>query len=486
MTDFVSKYQDQLTISFGLVFTILNAIFIYFFGITYFAILPFVLLIFFIAISAYDKLFFILTFLTPLSLTLTYFIPQISFNISLFTEPLLLTLLFILFIKFLIYHKINLSIIKHPISIAILFNLVWMLISASTSTMPIVSFKYLLSRLWFVIPMFFFGLTIFKQYKNIKIFLWAYAIGLFIVVIYSTIRLGQTSFLAKNAAHFVVKPFYNDHTAYGAITALITPVFWGLAFKANYNKPYKKIIAFIFAFAFTVGVILSYSRAAWIGLFIAFGVWVAVKLRIKFKYILITTVIIAAFLSAFWFQILDRLEKNRQDSSSNLSEHIMSITNVSTDASNLERLNRWYCAIEMFKEKPLTGWGPGTYQFQYAPFQLERMKTIISTDFGDVGNAHSEYLGPLAEQGVLGMFSVLWLALSIIISGLRIYKQSSDKEVRMLALSITLGFITYFIHGFMNNFLDTDKLAVPFFGFASILVAIDLYHKKKSITQPLA
>ena len=25
----------------------------------------------------------------------------------------------------------------------------------------------------------------------------------------------------------------------------------------------------------------------------------------------------------------------------------------------------------------------------------------------------------------------------------------------------TLAFISYFIHGFLNNFLDTDKLALP-------------------------
>ncbi len=480
MTDFVEKYQDSIVISFGFIFILINAFFIYYLGITYFVYVPFGLLILAVALISYDRLFFILTFLTPLSLTLTYFIPEISFNISLFTEPLLLMLLFILFAKFLLHHKIQLDIIKHPISVAVIFNLLWMLISASTSTLPVVSFKYLLSRLWFVIPLFFFGIVMFKEYKNIKIFLWAYAIGLFIVVIYSTIRLGQTSFLAKNAAHFVVKPFYNDHTAYGAITALITPVFWGLGIKAKY-KPNQKIVSLIFAFAFTLGVILSYSRAAWIGLLFTFGVWVVVKLRIKFTYLLTVSLLIGAFIFAFWFQILDRLEKNRQDSSSNISEHITSITNVSTDASNLERLNRWYCAIEMFKEKPITGWGPGTYQFQYAPFQLERMKTIISTDFGDVGNAHSEYLGPLAEQGIFGMLSMIWLAIAIIVSGLKIYKQSIDKEVRMLALGITLGFITYFIHGFMNNFLDTDKLAVPFFGFAAILVAIDLYHKDKQI-----
>ena len=85
------------------------------------------------------------------------------------------------------------------------------------------------------------------------------------------------------------------------------------------------------------------------------------------------------------------------------NERIESISNVSSDASNLERFNRWNSAIRMFQERPIQGWGPGTYAFCYAPFQDSKDLTIISTNFGDGGNAHSEYLGPLAEQGLFGM-----------------------------------------------------------------------------------
>jgi hypothetical protein len=41
-----------------------------------------------------------------------------------------------------------------------------------------------------------------------------------------------------------------------------------------------------------------------------------------------------------------------------------------------------------------------------------------------------------------------------------------------------LGLMTYYIHGIMNNFLDTDKLSVPFWGFTAIIVAIDIQTRK--------
>ena len=65
--------------------------------------------------------------------------------------------------------------------------------------------------------------------------------------------------------------------------------------------------------------------------------------------------------------------------------------------------------VAMFEERPVFGWGAGTYQFEYARFQRSDLRTAISTNNADLGNAHSEYLGPLAEQGLLGLAGVLAL-----------------------------------------------------------------------------
>jgi O-antigen ligase len=187
-------------------------------------------------------------------------------------------------------------------------------------------------------------------------------------------------------------------------------------------------------------------------------------------------VVLFAIFFTFKFEILDKLEKNKQDASANFIEHIQSISNISSDASNLERINRWQAALRMFSERPLVGWGPGTYQFEYAPFQRAKEKTIISTNLGDMGNAHSEYIGPLAESGVPGLLSVLFIVITVIYTGLNVYKKAASRQTRLLALSATLGLITYFVHGIMNNFLNTDKASVPFWGLISIIAALDLYY----------
>lgn len=159
-------------------------------------------------------------------------------------------------------------------------------------------------------------------------------------------------------------------------------------------------------------------------------------------------------------------------------EHVKSISNVATDASNLERLNRWSCAWRMFKEKPVFGWGPGVYMFQYAPFQLEREKTEISTNAANLGNAHSEYIGPLAESGIPGTISFLAIVIYTIITGVRNWTRVRNRKVRILSLSLLLGLITYYLHGLLNNFLDTDKASAVFWAFTAGIVAIDVYHRE--------
>ena len=88
--------------------------------------------------------------------------------------------------------------------------------------MPVVSFKFLLARLWFVVCFYFLATQLFKHIKNYKVFFWAYLIPLSFVIIYAVIRLAGYNF-AEKPAHWVMEPFYKDHTSYGAIFGNVFP-----------------------------------------------------------------------------------------------------------------------------------------------------------------------------------------------------------------------------------------------------------------------
>lgn len=452
------------------IFVLLNTWFVYrevYFGI----LIPIAGILLVMYILSLENILLLAVFVTPLAVKLGDY--DFGSSISVPSEPLLIGLLFFLVIKILLDGGVERRIARHPVTIAILFNLTWILITAISSDMPVVSFKFLLSRLWFVIPVYFGGLMFFRVKSNIRKFIWAYSASLIIVVFYTTwVHMGFG--FDEKAGHWVMSPFYNDHTAYGAVLALFIPVVFGMAADNSVSRK-QRILAVSAGLIFLVALLLSYSRAAWVSVGFALTVLVLVKLHISFKWIAISTVTFFVIFFTFKLEILDKLEKNKQDASANFIEHIQSISNISSDASNLERINRWQSALRMFYERPVLGWGPGTYQFEYAPFQQKNEKTIISTNFGNKGNAHSEYIGPLAESGFPGLLSVLFLVITVIYTGLNVYKKAANYQSRLMALSITLGLITYFVHGLMNNFLDTDKASVPFWGFIAIIVALDLY-----------
>jgi hypothetical protein len=64
--------------------------------------------------------------------------------------------------------------------------------------------------------------------------------------------------------------------------------------------------------------------------------------------------------------------------------------------------------------------------------------------------------------------------------GYRLVYTVEEKETKILVMGLFLGLVTYFVHGFLNNFLDSDKLSLPFWAFLAALVSIDIYYKKKN------
>jgi len=453
------------------VFIVLNCIFIVneFY---WFALFPVLLLILLLFIFSLDTLLLLIVFFTPLSINLSDF--DFNVGVSLPTEPLMAAVMLLFFVRIIYEGRFEGRITRHPVSIVIIIYLLWILMTSITSTMPWVSFKFLIARLWFIIPFYFVGTQFFREYKNIRRFIWAYILSFIIVIIYTTYNHSLYGF-DEQTAHWVMSPFYNDHTSYGAMLAMFTPFTLGFVFDKKLPN-YQRFLSFFVFLFFTMSIVLSYSRAAWVSLAVALIVFIILRLKINYKFVIAGIIAVLGIYLYYRYDIVTIIEKNKQDTSKDYIQHIQSIPNISTDASNLERINRWHCALRMFNEKPVLGWGPGTYQFKYAPFQLSSEKTIISTNAGDKGNAHSEYIGPLAEMGLLGLLSVLAIVIFVTYTAVKVYKRSESKDIKYLVLMSIISLYTYFVHGFMNNFLDTDKAAVPFWGFVALIVALDVYY----------
>ncbi len=441
--------------------------FSFYFEFFYLALIPALGMVVIMTIFRMHWTFYMIALVTPLSIDLSELdIDGIGLIIP--TELLLMGLFLLALWQFALGRKLY---FKHPLLwwVAIYFS--WMLITTMTSEDPLVSFKYIIARAWYIVPCFLLLVPLFEKRIAPEKMYRLYFMTLILAIVYTIIRHSMHGF-DKDSAHWVMEPLFKDHTVYGAALALVFPFVVLQLFSKRHN-PLLRFFYITGSLILTIGLILSYTRAAWLSVVFAAGVGVLMLMKVPFKWMLFSGLVIGSLTTVYWDDIQISLNRNKKESSDKMDDHIKSISNVSSDASNLERLNRWNCAMAMFDERPIVGWGPGMYQFVYAPFQRAQDKTIISTNRGDGGNAHSEFLGPLSEQGLVGMLVYIAFVLLVMFMGFRVFRGTTDYEERLVVMGLFLGIVTYFAHGFLNNFLDSDKIAVPFWVAVSYLVYRD-------------
>ncbi len=441
--------------------------FSFYFEFFYLSLIPLVGIVVIMTIFRMHWTFYMIAFVTPLSVDLSELdIDGVGLIIP--TELLLMGLFLLGLWQFALGRKLY---FKHPLIwwVAIYFS--WMLITTMTSEDPLVSLKYIIARAWYIVPCFLLLVPLFEKHIQPEKMYRLYFMTLILAIGYTIIRHSMHGF-DKDSAHWVMEPLFKDHTVYGAALALVFP----FVILQLFSKQHNPLLRFFYvtgSLVLTIGLILSYTRAAWLSVVFAAGIGMLMVMKVPFKWVLFSGLVLGTMTTVYWDDIQISLNRNKKESSDKMDEHIKSISNVSSDASNLERLNRWNCAIAMYSERPLVGWGPGMYQFVYAPFQRAQDKTIISTNRGDGGNAHSEFLGPLSEQGLIGMLIYISFVLLVMFMGFRIYGNISEYEEKLIVMGLFLGIVTYFAHGFLNNFLDSDKIAVPFWVAISYLVYRD-------------
>lgn len=407
---------------------------------------------------------------TPVSISLTDLTGGSGLSIP--TEPMLVLITALTLVKMMFFKEYDKRLIRHPISIAIYLYLIWMFLTVITSELPMVSVKQWITRVWFIVPYYFvLGHLFLKDEKNKVRFLWLFLVPLIITCTYTMIIHSQYGFTKKTST-WVMFPLFKEHTSYGAVLAMFYPAALYLTFRKS-SWGFNAIASFLLLLL-TAAVVLSYTRAAWLSIIGAGLVYVAYVLKMS-KTTVWSLVGIVLLIAAFNFSVINsKFEKNTTDSSDDFNEHVASVTNVSTDASNLERINRWKCALRMFQARPILGYGPGTYMFLYAPYQKPSEKTIISTNAGNRGNAHSEYFSPLAESGALGLMTFLYIIVQVIASATSSYKKLPSVRAQGLLRVAFLGLITYYLHGFLNNFLDMDKASAPFWGFTAMIAVLSI------------
>lgn len=436
--------------------------------------LPLVVVFVYFSLTNFKWLWYLMIFLMPLSITDAEFFGKLA-GVTFPTDFLAIMLLGIVVFKMITERNWLFEFKSHPIPIVIGIQLLWLLFAATASDMPIVSWKYFAAYSWLLLGFFFLPTILFRDKRVMFRFFQLISLSFMIalgVIMFLYVSTGRNPF----GLRFNPGPFFVDHTVFGAFTAMWVPILVLLSFRGKFTAR-ERLVARTALVVFILGLFFSYSRGAWASCFgglILMGVYTMNK---KLRRILIPACMaLFSVLVVMWYIGQAKAPaKNDSVSRKSLTEHIASVTNFRTDFSNAERINRWFCAWEMYKDKPLAGFGPGTYAFIYGDYQKASFRTPVSTNRGDNGTAHNEFLLVMSEGGTpAGIILVIFFIVPIW-CGLRGYRRAKNENTRLLYLAITFALITYDIHAFVNNFMDQDKVGGTYLALMAMLTVLDLH-----------
>jgi len=334
--------------------------------------------------------------------------------------------------------------------IHLLVFLYWGIVTVATSLSPV---KKAAFAGWTKLTLYLllFALCA-RLLKSTRIRSWLIAVYLHISLIVSVNGLRQWFFGAKALATWV------DPESPLSKTTRVYSYLGNPNLLAGYLLP-AVILSFIAIFAWRSGLtkalaltmfivnsaclVLTFSRGGWIGLVVSFLVllvlllyWWSIDMppfwRTWSLPILLGSLAIVFVLAVLFVEPV--------------RERVLSIFAGRGDSSNNFRINVWIAVIEMIKDRPVIGIGPGNSAFNkvYPLYQLPKYTAL---------SAYSVFLEIAVETGLIGFVSFLWLLIVTFNSGLlQLRRLREQRNIEGLWLIAGIAALTAMLgHGLVDT-----------------------------------
>jgi O-antigen ligase len=419
------------------------------------------------------------TLLAVLPISMEYEIG--SFGTDLPSEPIAIAMAGLTFI-WLLTLNIHQSkeIFRHPFVLVLLIHVVWVMLCLPFSGIPMVSFKYLLSKIWYILGFFlasYWILNRFKTARNALIVLAFISTATVVFVMIEHYPLDFT-FESINAA---CNPLYRNHVTYGVFIVMILPI---LLFIRSISNPDRISRLFINAgvIILLAGIYLSYTRGAWLAIPVMATVWLMIKWQwVRYLFPL-------SFLAAILFFVIVAKDYKYLEFAPNYEETIyheelsdhLNATFEGKDMSTMERFHRWIAAFRLSAEHPVFGVGPNNFVDFYKPYTVSDFETYIS-DNDERSTVHNYFILMLAEQGYPGMIIALMIVGVFFIHGERTYQRLKTAHYRKMYMACLLCGTAFWLNNLFSDLLEANKLAPLFFIAMALMMRIEEWDKEKSV-----
>jgi O-antigen ligase len=440
----------------------------------YLALIPFGLLIAYMAIINFKALYFLLLATIPFSI-------EYSFSNSLGTdlpdEPLMIGLMFVSWIFILSnYKSLPTGFFANFLIVALLLHLFWIFSTSITSVNSLVSFKIFAAKVWYITTFCFLTAIVLRTNEDLKKAFWVIYIPLTLLVIQVIIRHALQGF-SFDEINKPMYPFFRNHVNYAAILSVFFPlILWARGQYAS--RTYKRRLLNFSILLYIVAIYLSYTRTCYLALLIIYPVYLAIRHKLV-KPVLLSMAVVIAIGLVYLFTNNHYLKYAPDFRETIIHDEFgqhLSSTFEGKDVSSMERVYRWVAATRMFKEHPWMGFGPGNFNPYYKSYTVTSFETYVS-DNPEGSTTHNYPLMLLTEQGVIGLAIFIFLTIVIFAYGEIVYHRISNPEDKKLALMILLMLAMVYVNLLLSDMLESDKVGPFFFIGIAMLASLDIRNR---------
>lgn len=229
--------------------------------------------------------------------------------------------------------------------------------------------------------------------------------------------------------------YYNPNFTSGLIAFSCIALLWMILI---YKNIYFRGLLTVMFVVNTIGLYLTFSRGAWLGLFLSLLLLFMFHFIFQFnkRTLLISAVILCVLVSSFF--LMTKL------SSQDITATIMH--SADNDISN-GRAEIWNTALRIAHISPCFGVGPKMFKSYY--LKTSPLASIPGTLIQI--HAHNNFLQLLAEMGLFGLISFILLDVLLLYRAYRLLKDSEKKSTYYMLSMILLGWLLLWnIHGLFD------------------------------------
>ncbi len=206
------------------------------------------------------------------------------------------------------------------------------------------------------------------------------------------------------------------------IMCMVLPIAMVILMDPRFEKKLKQAATFS-VLGTLVGLLCNKSRGAWLTELVVVPVATFRYLKQNKKRLLI---VLAVFAGVLGFML----------TTPHYVKRIYSITNITTNRSNADRIRVWKSAEKMIRDHPVTGVGVERFRAHYQKYRFKRERQ-------NLGHTHNNFIHVAAESGIIGLAGLIYFLGFWLYASLRNYCKNKN-PYDILVFTTILGYLCIF------------------------------------------